>query len=202
LSQSPQVGDGDRTVRAEIRAQVGLVADIARGDQAALAALYDRTSRLVFGLALRVLRDRATAEEVVLDVYKQAWRQASLYDEQRGTPTGWLLKIAHSRAVDRVRAVRREQELKRVVGESLERGMIAEDPEAAAALSEQQRFVRAALDTLPEEQREVIVLAYYTGMSQSEIAERLGLPLGTVKTRARLGMAKLRDVLSPLAQVD
>jgi RNA polymerase sigma-70 factor (ECF subfamily) len=196
MNESSPSCDGADTSHSEFREQIALVADMARGDQGALATLYDRTSRLVFGLALRVLRDRATAEEVVLDVYKQAWRQAGLYDERRGTPTGWLLKIAHSRAVDRVRAIRREQELKRVAAELSDAAAAVEDPEAAAVLSEQREFVRSALAELPAEQREVIVFAYYGGMSQSEIAERLDLPLGTVKTRARLAMAKLRDLLA------
>jgi RNA polymerase sigma-70 factor (ECF subfamily) len=169
---------------------------MAAGDQDALAALYDQTSRLVFGLTLRVLRDRATAEEVLLDVYKQAWRQASLYDERRGTPTGWLLKIAHSRAVDRVRVIRREREVEKAIAEGADAG-VGVDPEEATVLSEQRRLVRSALASLPPEQREVLQLAYYAGMSQTEIASRLDLPLGTVKTRVRLGMAKMRDLLVP-----
>jgi RNA polymerase sigma-70 factor, ECF subfamily len=200
MSEFSSSRDGIGLSRVDSQKQIALVAEMANGDQSALAVLYDQTSRLVFGLALRVLRDRATAEEVLLDVYKQAWRQAALYDAARGTPTGWLLKIAHSRAVDRVRSVRREQDLKRAVGEYWAASAIVEDPEEAAALSEQQRHVRSALDLLPPEQREVVVLAYYCGMSQSEIAERLNLPLGTVKTRARLGMSKLRDLLAPLTE--
>jgi len=187
---------GAGSSRTDSSATSALVARMVEGDQNTLAVLYDQTSHLVFGLALRVLRNRSAAEEVLLDVYKQAWRQCALYDERRGTPTGWLLKIAHSRAIDRVRVLRRDQALQRAVEERMDRESLDEDPESRVAIAERQAAVRRALDALPAEQRAVIVLAYFSGLSQSEIASQLELPLGTVKTRARLGLAKLRELLS------
>ena len=175
-----------------------LIGRMAAGDQSAMTELYDGTSRLVFGLVLRILTDRATAEEVLLDVYTQVWRQAALYDRKRGAPLAWLMTIARSRSIDRLRSGRQEQQSKEpleAVGELTAR---TQNPEEATATSERQRLVRSALATLSPEQREVIELAYYSGLSHSEIAAKLDQPLGTVKTRTRLGMIKLREVLRPL----
>ncbi|HKP10617.1 MAG TPA: sigma-70 family RNA polymerase sigma factor [Blastocatellia bacterium] len=159
--------------------------------------VYDATNRLVFGLILRIVADRATAEEVLLDVYTQVWRQAATYDANRGVPLAWIMTIARSRAIDRVRAGRHDQrkEPLEAIGEISAVGI---SPEEASVHSERQRLVRSALSTLAPEQREVIELAYYSGLSHSEIALKLGQPLGTVKTRTRLGMIKLRDMLRPI----
>jgi RNA polymerase sigma-70 factor (ECF subfamily) len=180
----------------ELRA---LVKSLATGDQNALTAFYDRTSRIVYGLALRILSDAATAEEVVLDVYMQVWRQARRYDAGRGGPLAWLVTIARSRALDRLRSASRENLRK----EPLDLSVVAASAvnvEDGAAVSETQQTVRVALDGLPAEQREVIELAYYAGMSHSEIAATLRQPLGTVKTRVRLAMTKLRAALKPSFQ--
>ena len=177
---------------------VALIGRIAAGEQSALTAVYDATNRLVFGLILRVVTDRATAEEVLLDVYTQVWRQAASYDAGRGVPLAWIMTIARSRAIDRVRAGRNDQQRKEpleAIGEVSDAGV---SPEEASVYSERQRLVRSALNTLVPEQREVIELAYYSGLSHSEIALKLGQPLGTVKTRTRLGMMKLRDMLRPI----
>ena len=175
-----------------------LIRRMAEGDQSALSSLYDGTSRLIFGLVVRILGDQATAEEVLLDVFTQAWRQAALYDNKRGAPLAWLMTIARSRAIDRLRSGRPDQQAK----EPLERiGDLAaqtENPEEVTAISERRNLVRSALGALTPEQREVIELAYYSGLSHSEIAAQLGQPLGTVKTRTRLGMMKLREMLRPL----
>jgi RNA polymerase sigma-70 factor (ECF subfamily) len=171
---------------------------MAAGDQSALATLYDTTSRLVFGLVLRILTDRATAEEVLLDIYTQVWRQAGAYDNKRGAPLAWLMTIARSRAIDRLRSGRHEQQSKEPLDSVGELSANTENPEEATAISERRTLVRSALESLSPEQREVIELAYYSGLSHSEIAARLGQPLGTVKTRTRLGMIKLREVLRPL----
>ncbi|HKQ09361.1 MAG TPA: sigma-70 family RNA polymerase sigma factor [Blastocatellia bacterium] len=171
---------------------------VAGGEQSALTALYDATNRLVFGLIIRVIGDRATAEEVLLDVYTQVWRQAAAYDTSRGVPLAWIMTIARSRAIDRLRAGRQDQQRKEpldAIGEVSAGGV---SPEEASLYSERQRLVRNALQTLSPEQREVIELAYYSGLSHSEIALKLGQPLGTVKTRTRLGMIKLRDMLRPI----
>jgi RNA polymerase sigma-70 factor (ECF subfamily) len=172
-----------------------LIRKMAEGDQSALATLYDSTSRLVFGLVLRILADRSTAEEVLLDVFTQAWRQAGLYDARRGRPLAWLMTIARSRAIDRLRSGRLEQQSREPLESAGQLASPTDDPEEASLASERQRLVREALATLSLEQREVIELAYYSGLSHSEIALKLGQPLGTVKTRTRLGMMKLRDAL-------
>ena len=175
-----------------------LIGRIAKGDQSALAALYDATCRMVFGLVLRILSDHPTAEEVALDVYTQVWRQASTYDGQRGTPVAWLLTIARSRAIDRLRSTRQEQQRKEPLDSASAESASAADPEEESVISERKRIVRSALENLSPEQREVIELAYFSGLSHSEIAAKLGQPLGTVKTRTRLGMMKLRDALKPI----
>ncbi|HEY6327933.1 MAG TPA: sigma-70 family RNA polymerase sigma factor [Blastocatellia bacterium] len=175
----------------------GLITRVAEGDQQALATLYDKTSRLVFGLVLRILSDSSAAEEVTLDVYTQVWRQASSYSASRGTPMAWLLTIARSRAIDRFRSGRQEQQRKESLDVATEQAAAGDSPERASALSEQRTIVRSALNELSAEQREVIELAYYQGLSHSEIAAQLGQPLGTVKTRTRLGMIKLRELLGP-----
>jgi RNA polymerase sigma-70 factor (ECF subfamily) len=176
-----------------------LIRNSARGDQSALGELYDATSRLVFGLVLRIVGDRASAEEVLLDVYTQAWRQAAHYDEARGAPLAWLMTIARSRAIDRIRSSKHDQQKDPLdaVAEISDR---EPSPEQATVDSERRQLVRAALETLPAEQREVLELAYYSGLSHSEIASRLGQPLGTVKTRTRLAMIKLRDMLRPVLE--
>ncbi|MBD0372792.1 MAG: sigma-70 family RNA polymerase sigma factor [Pyrinomonadaceae bacterium] len=168
---------------------------MAGGDESALSTLYDRSSRLIFGLLLRILNDAGLAEEVLLDVYMQIWRQAGKYDPSRGKTLSWLVTIARSRAIDRLRSTRQE-EMRKESLDATEHGLnlttAFEDPTIAP---ERQRIVQTALRSLPFEQREVIEMAYYLGLSHSEIAARLGQPLGTVKTRTRLGMMKLREQL-------
>jgi RNA polymerase sigma-70 factor (ECF subfamily) len=171
---------------------------IAEGDSAGLAALYDRHGRAVYSLALGIVRDQSDAEELTQDVFAQAWRRAGSYDESRGTVAAWLLVMARTRAIDRFRArrVRPERSVHDDDGSTL-RQLPAADPDAASTLlaAERGRRVRRALDELPLLQRVAIELAYYEGLSQREIAERLEQPLGTVKTRMRLGLLKLRDAL-------
>jgi RNA polymerase sigma factor, sigma-70 family len=152
---------------------------------------------LVFGLILRVVVDRSTAEEVLLDVYTQVWRQASTYDIKRGAPLAWLMTIARTRSIDRLRSGKHEHQNRESLDAIGEITSSTASPEADSVTAERRQLVRAALDTLSAEQREVIELAYYAGLSHSEIALKLGQPLGTVKTRTRLGMMKLRDMLRP-----
>lgn len=172
---------------------------IANGDEGALAKLYDETNRLVYSMVYRVLGESSAAEEVTLDVYMQVWRQANRYDAARGAFLTWLITIARSRAIDRLRASRlfqqRTEQLGLTEGQQTARSFA--NIEEAVLLSERGRIVQAALLALPPEQREVIELGYFLGLSHSEIAERLCQPLGTVKTRARLGMMKLRETLKP-----
>ena len=168
---------------------------MARGDGSAVAELYDRHSRAIYSLALRMLTDSAEAEDVVQDVFTQAWRQASRYDAARAPVVGWLLVMARARALDRLRARK-----SRISVTALDAATIdPADPGLALdqqAISQQEAAtVREALAALPDGQRGTIELAYYKGLSQSEIAEQLSQPLGTVKTRMRAGLLKLRDVL-------
>ena len=187
---------------AETRARdqdlVSLVELVATGDQSALATLYDATNRLIYSLILRVLSDVSSAEEVLVDVYTQVWRQAASYDANRGAPLAWMATIARSRAIDRLRSGWQDQRRKEPLEVLGDAPANAASPEETTAASERQRFVREALNLLTPEQREVIELAYYSGLSHSEIAEKLKQPLGTVKTRTRLGMMKLREALAPL----
>jgi RNA polymerase sigma-70 factor (ECF subfamily) len=170
---------------------------IAAGDHAAAARLYDRHARPLYSLILRILGHEAEAEDVLQEVFAQAFRQAARYDPRRGAVAAWLLTIARSRAIDRLRA--RRTRVESPVGETqMLDEMPDAQPDAASTMldEERQRLVRHALGALPMLQRMAIELAYYEGLSHSEIAERLEQPLGTVKTRIRLGLLKLRDVLT------
>ena len=174
--------------------QAQMIKGVAEGDDRALASLYDATGRTVYGLLLRILSDPSAAEEVLLAVYAQVWRQAASYCPERGRPLAWLTTIARSRAIDRLRRGRQEHQLT-VPLEEAQRAARGASVEDGVLAGEVGAVVRAALDSLAPEQRDVIELAYYGGMSHSEIAAARGLPLGTVKTRTRLALAKLRDAL-------
>jgi RNA polymerase sigma-70 factor (ECF subfamily) len=175
-----------------------LLAAVAVGDDAGFEALYDRTSSRVFGLVRRVLRDVAQAEEVTQEVYLEVWRSAPAFDASRGRGETWILTIAHRRAVDRVRAAQSstDREL-RAARRDVERDfdVVSETVEAHLDVEE----VRAALGTLSELQRQAVQLAYYGGYTHSEVAALLGVPLGTVKTRIRDGLIRLRDVMGVTA---
>jgi len=177
--------------------QVELIRGVAGKDQQALAALYDATSRTVYGLLLRILADASAAEEVLLDVYSQVWRQAAAYTQERGAPLAWLTTIARSRAIDRLRRGRLERQRTEPLDAATHGGSVGARAEDDVMAREVGAVVRAALESLPPEQREVIELAYFGGLSHSEIAAERGLPLGTVKTRTRLGMMRLRETLKP-----
>ena len=165
-----------------------LVARLVEGDPEALSLFYDRYAAMVNGLALRILRRPADAEDVVQEVFVQAWRQAARFDPLRGTPEAWLFNMTRSRALDRLR----RGGLATVLPASPREGG-GEAPPIEARLA-----VRGALEVLPAEQRVPLELAYYEGLSQTEIADRLGQPLGTVKSRIRAAMTRLRAVLDSL----
>jgi len=184
-------GKGDAHLRA-------LLGRLAAGEQAAAAELYDATCRVVLGLALRILRDRDAAEDVMIEVYTQVWSLAPSYDAERGSPGGWLTTLTRSRALDALRARRREpasETIEAAADVACERP----DPEATSLAAERRRLVLAALAGLEPAQREAIQLAYHAGLSHSQIAARLGQPLGTVKTRIRQGMIALRERLGEAA---
>jgi len=179
-----------------------LIGRAGAGDQRAIAALYDRYSRVLYAVAYRIVGQRADAEDVVVESFAQAWRDAPRFESGRGSVAGWLTTIARSRALDLVRArSRRARHVDSAIadrpGASPAMGDWRPEPAEALDQAERRERVRQALDTLSQPQREAIELAYFEGLSQSEIAARLREPLGTVKTRVRLGMEKLREALRP-----
>jgi RNA polymerase sigma-70 factor (ECF subfamily) len=179
-----------------------LITLTADGNQSAFSTLYDRSSPRVYGLAMRILGDQGAAEEVTLDVFVQVWLKASDFDRSRGSAVAWLLTIARRRVIDRLRSVQSG----RHHGDSVESldslDNLADeghDPEMLTVLNERERLVRKAISRLSDVQRECLLLAYFSGLSHVEIAARLGIPAGTIKTRIRLGMQKLREWLAPLS---
>lgn len=212
---------GDRHVPAD---EVGLVREVASGSQDALAALYDRHADAVYAAAIRLTSDRQVAEEVVQETFLALWNRAELFNPGTGSLAAWLHTIARNRTVDRLRAAGRrpylvplssasgsdEQDtaaLERIVasGTVLGGADLGQGPEGELEATELRDVIRTALADLPEHERTALVLAYSAELTQSEIAERLGWPLGTVKTRTRRALLRLREVLSdelgPLAQL-
>ena len=176
-----------------------LVALVARGDEDALAELYDRVGRIAFGLALRILRDERHAEDAVQEAFLQVWRSAATFRPERAKASTWVLTLVHRRAVDLVRREERRQAdpLTDDAGAAME---AAEQTDEAAWLRFERERVQTALKQLPDLQREALELSYYGGFSQSELAERLGVPLGTIKSRMFAGLARLRELLDESAQ--
>jgi RNA polymerase sigma-70 factor (ECF subfamily) len=168
-----------------------LIALAARGEEPALAALYDRYGRVAYGLALRVLRDSALAEDAVQEAFLAVWRSAPRYIPERSKASTWILTFVHRRAVDLVRREERRRADQLTDVEAVPGGMVDEE----AWLRLERERVQAALRQLPDQQREAIELAYYGGFTQSELAERLGQPLGTIKSRMFTGLARLRELL-------
>jgi RNA polymerase sigma factor (sigma-70 family) len=168
-----------------------LPALLAHGDDDALAELYDRLGGAAFRLAFRILRDQVLAQDAVQEAFLAAWRTAASFDPGRGTAATWLLTLVHRRAVDLVR----REERRRSDPLELEPVAAVAAVDETAELREQRRTVQAALAQLPPEQREALELAYYGGLTQSELADRLGVPLGTVKSRMFAALGRLRDLL-------
>jgi RNA polymerase sigma-70 factor (ECF subfamily) len=176
-------------------ASVRLLGEIARGDRDAFARFYDLHAALVHTFALRILRERGEAEEVVQDVFVQVWRQAGAYSPDRGTPEAWLITLTRSRGIDKLRSRRRRDEMVRPA-DNPDRLPEPAVPDGAAGQVEARATLGGALADLPAAQRSVLELAYFDGLTQSEIAARLGEPLGTVKTRMRSGLERLRGALA------
>jgi RNA polymerase sigma-70 factor (ECF subfamily) len=172
-----------------------LAAALGRHDERALGELYDRYGRTVYAVAFRMTGDSSMAEEITLDSFLQVWQQIDRYDSRLSSIQGWLFTIARSRAIDRLRA---RGAAKRTRGDDPSETHGDDTPERVAELAERQRIVRAAMAQLPAPQRAALELAYYEGLSHSQIAERLAQPLGTVKTRIRQAMGTLRRCLAPL----
>lgn len=183
----------DRTTVPVCEAEwVALVRSIAAGDQTAMRALYDACARIVFTLIVRITNNRETAEEVTLDVFHDVWRRAPRYDAAGGTVVGWIMNQARSRAIDRLRFEQRKKRASEPVdaGTTVVRG-----PQDDFDVREQAHILRRALTALNDQERQAIEIAYFSGFTYAEVADRLEEPLGTVKTRIRSGLEKLRQRL-------
>jgi RNA polymerase sigma-70 factor (ECF subfamily) len=174
---------------------VVLVQSVAAGDQGALLALYERAHRLVFTLSMRITANRAIAEEVTLDVFHDVWRRASCYQEAGGTVLGWIMNQAHSRAIDRLRFEQRKKRVPPDTGEPLPATDMV-NPEDLAAFQQQRQALRTALEILTHDERQAIEAAFFSELTYAEVAEQLHQPLGTIKTRIRAGLHKLREALA------
>lgn len=168
---------------------------MAAGQQQAMGSLYDATSSLVHGLALRMLEQKEDAEEVTLDVYMKAWRNAGTYSPERGTVTAWLLMMTRSLAIDRIRHRNAQPKAVDLPDDWPDPPATGTSPEQQTVQSEWRSRVTAALATLPVDQRQALALAFFSGLTHAELAENLKQPLGTVKTRIRLGLTRLRKIL-------
>jgi RNA polymerase sigma factor (sigma-70 family) len=170
-----------------------VVALIARSDEQALAELYDRFGRVAYGLARRILRDESLAEDAVQDAFLTAWRRADTFMPERAKASTWLLTLVHRRAVD---LVRREDRRRAEPIDDTAEAPAERTAEEIVWLRFERERVQAALQRLPDQQREALELAYYGGFTQSELAERLGQPIGTIKSRMFSGLGRLRDLLA------
>ena len=172
-----------------------LIRRVAELDQAALGLLYDRYSRIMYSLAYKILGSVEEAEEVVIDVFAQVWKDASRYDASRSRLDSWLFMITRSRSLDRLRRRQRQSKVIEGVTAVAQTNASTNLPEEDLLISERREQISLALKELPQEQQQILELAYFQGLSQSEIARRTGVKLGTVKTRIRLGLSKLRTLL-------
>jgi RNA polymerase sigma-70 factor (ECF subfamily) len=174
---------------------VRLVRSIATGDQLALHSIYEQTHRIVFTLIARITNSRETAEELTIDVFHDVWRRASTYDPANGSVIGWIMNQARSRAIDRLRFEQRKKRVNNYADPPLTTTP-PDDPQQACQFEEQSQLLRSALEVLKPEERQVIETAFFSEMTYEQVAAKLNQPLGTVKTRIRSGLGKLRQVLA------
>jgi RNA polymerase sigma-70 factor (ECF subfamily) len=183
----------------ELEVEIELLRRVGQGDRVSFEALYDRISGVLFSAAYRVLNNQAAAEDVLQDVFIQIWEKAPVYNPALGKPLTWALTLTRNKAIDRLRSTQRRNRLQDDAQRESELFEQFDDRSSfdAFASAETNQLVREAIQKLSEDQREVIVLAFFSSMTQTEIAERLKLPLGTIKARIRRGMMKLRDLIDP-----
>lgn len=198
LNEEPQLTLGDLLYadaakrRVSEEEWIAEVEAIAGGDQLALQALYERTHRLVFTLMMRLTNNRETAEELTVDVFHGVWRRAAQYDPRGGTVVGWIMNQARSRAIDRIRHERRQKRVDPFPGTDQEQGEGSDD---LVVLRDQARQLQAGLALLTADERQAIEVAFFSELTYAEVADRLDQPLGTIKTRIRTGLAKMRRSL-------
>ena len=183
----------------DLDAEIELLKRVAQGDRVSFETLYDRFSGVLFSTAYRVLNNQEAAEDVLQDVFVQIWEKAPLYDSTRGMPMTWAATLTRNKAIDRLRSTVRRNRLQDDVEREAETFEQFDDRSSfeAMAAGETNQIVRDAIQTLSKDQREAIELAFFSSLTQTEIAERLNEPLGTIKARIRRGMMKLRDLLGP-----
>jgi RNA polymerase sigma-70 factor (ECF subfamily) len=175
----------------------GLLRRIAGLDRAAMAEFYDLRSGLLFSIAMRILEDAGEAEEVIQDVFLQIWQKAATFDPELGSAVSWAVSITRNRAIDRLRSRQRRFRLSETLQEEASRATPLETKNFCGSDNDSASFIRKAVNSLPQEQRQAIEMAFFGGLTHQEIAESLREPLGTVKARIRRGMMKLRDSLQP-----
>lgn len=198
--EAPASSEPPEDRRSAADPHVELVARVARGDERAFRELYDALSPRAFGLALRILRDRASAEEALVEVFAQVWRQAERFDARKASVATWVLTLARTRSIDLARIEKRRAQRETAVDDALFDGVddAASGPLLASEHGERAQRVREALWSLPREQRVAVELAFFGGLSHTEVASALRAPLGTVKTRIRTGLSSLRVALAGL----
>ena len=202
LSRVISISVMEPDVHSESETDHDLIALIASGDEAAFSRFYDRHAALMFSCALAILRNAAEAEDLVQETCLRVWDKAVSFDRSRGTPIAWVMTMVRSRAIDRLRSSRSKRELIDRASEDASASTGTDDETAFldVAMRETAVELRAAMADLSVEQRKVLELAYFRGLSQSEIAEHLGEPIGTIKARARRGMIHLRDRMKPFVE--
>jgi len=183
----------------ELEAEIELLRRVGQGDRGSFEELYDRLSGVLFSAAYRVLNSQVAAEDVLQDVFIQIWEKAPLYNPALGKPLTWALTLTRNKAIDRLRSIQRRNRLQDNVQRESEIFEQFDDRSSfeVFASAETSKLVREAIEKLSKDQRQVIELAFFSSMTQTEIAERLNLPLGTIKARIRRGMLKLRDMIGP-----